>query len=86
MGTIGSYFLFLLINLVRHHELADVSGVFQRIVLVLMILTFFAASVSSFKFGRALRGAIVEGLDTDIDNEFGWVMGAADIMGVNFQE
>ena len=85
-GSIGSYFLFVLIGLLRESESPGPAGMFQRVILGLLVVGFLMSAISSFKFGLSLRQEALSDLDDGgDDNDIGWIMGPADIMGVNFQ-
>ena len=82
-GSVGSYFLFVLIGLLRDSESPGPGGIFQRVILALTAVVFLMSAVSSVKLGYALREEASSSIDDDHD--VGWIMGAADVMGINFQ-
>lgn len=82
-GLAGFVLLMLLIGQVSDSMTTDVVGGVQRVMLGIIITVFLTLAVTSFKLGQTARGG--PQIDDDIDNDFGWVVGAADVMGITFQ-
>jgi|LauGreDrversion4_2_1035121.scaffolds.fasta_scaffold06338_7 hypothetical protein len=81
-GLAGFSLLVLLIS--QSADSTDMVGGFQRIMVGIFMIAFLTISVSSYKFGQAARSGGADQVD-DVDDEFGWIVGAADVMGINFQ-